>query len=77
MNPKRHTVLHVNGEERDVLAQASMTLLEALREQLGLTGTKRGCNHGVCGACTVLLDGRPARACLTLAVDVGSRAWYP
>ncbi|HVL35373.1 MAG TPA: hypothetical protein VM489_06865 [Burkholderiales bacterium] len=43
MNPKRHTVLHVNGEERDVLAQASMTLLEALREQLGLTGTKRGC----------------------------------
>jgi aerobic carbon-monoxide dehydrogenase small subunit len=73
MSRKIHSVLHVNGEERDLLAHASMTLLEALREQLGLTGTKRGCNHGVCGACTVLLDGRPARACLTLAVDVGGR----
>jgi aerobic-type carbon monoxide dehydrogenase small subunit (CoxS/CutS family) len=70
---KVHCVLSVNGEQRDVLAPASATLLEALREHLGLTGTKRGCNHGVCGACTVLLDGRLARACLTLAADVGER----
>jgi aerobic-type carbon monoxide dehydrogenase small subunit (CoxS/CutS family) len=70
---KVHSVLNVNGEPRDVLAPASATLLEALREHLGLTGTKRGCNHGVCGACTVLLDGRLARACLTLAADVGER----
>jgi aerobic-type carbon monoxide dehydrogenase small subunit (CoxS/CutS family) len=69
-----HTVLNVNGEPRDVLAPASATLLEVLRTSLGLTGSKRGCNHGVCGACTVLLDGKLARSCLTLAVDVGERA---
>lgn len=63
----------VNGEQREVLAPASATLLEVLRTQLELTGSKRGCNHGVCGACTVLLDGRLARACLTLAADVGER----
>ncbi|MCZ7562734.1 MAG: (2Fe-2S)-binding protein [Burkholderiales bacterium] len=74
MNPKLHSVLTINGERRDVLAPASATLLDALRSVLGLTGTKRGCNHGVCGACTVLLDGKLARACLTLAADVGERA---
>jgi aerobic carbon-monoxide dehydrogenase small subunit len=71
---KLHTVLNVNGERRDVLAPAFTTLLDALRDHLGLTGTKRGCNHGVCGACSVLVDGRLARACLTLAADVGERA---
>jgi aerobic-type carbon monoxide dehydrogenase small subunit (CoxS/CutS family) len=69
-----HITLSVNGEPREVLAPASATLLEVLRGPLELTGTKRGCNHGVCGACTVLLDGKLARACLTLAVDVGERA---
>ena len=69
-----HITLSVNGESREVLAPASATLLEVLRGPLELTGTKRGCNHGVCGACTVLLDGKLARACLTLAVDVGERA---
>ena len=73
MTGKLHSVLTVNGEPRDVLAPASATLLEVLRTELGLTGSKRGCNHGVCGACTVLLDGKLARSCLTLAADVGER----
>jgi aerobic carbon-monoxide dehydrogenase small subunit len=75
MTPQKlHTVLMVNGAQRDVLAPATATLLDALRDGFGLTGTKRGCNHGVCGACNVLLDGQLARSCLTLAVDVGERA---
>ncbi|OGA04849.1 MAG: hypothetical protein A3I00_01745 [Betaproteobacteria bacterium RIFCSPLOWO2_02_FULL_64_12] len=71
---KLHSVLTVNGEQRDVLAPVAATLLDVLRSGLGLTGTKCGCNHGVCGACTVLLDGKLARSCLTLAVDVGDRS---
>ena len=73
MSERLHTMMTVNGERCDVLAPPAATLLDALRSNLGLTGTKRGCNHGVCGACTVLLDGRLARSCLTLAVDVGER----
>jgi len=69
-----HLELTVNGELRETAAPAQATLLEVLRERLELTGTKRGCNHGVCGACTVLLDGKLARACLTLAADIGERA---
>ena len=72
--PKLHSVLTVNGEQRDVIAPATATLLEVLRSGLGLTGTKCGCNHGVCGACTVLLDGKLARSCLTLAIDVNERS---
>ena len=68
-----HIALTVNGEAREVLAPASATLLEVLRDRLEMTGSKRGCNHGVCGACTVLLDGKLARSCLTLAADVGER----
>jgi len=66
--------LSVNGEAVPVRARADATLLEVLRRDLDLTGAKRGCNQGVCGACTVLLDGRPVRGCLTLAANVGGRA---
>ena len=58
----------VNGQPRRVEADLRTTLLDLLRNHLGLTGTKKGCDHGQCGACTVLLDGRRINACLTLAV---------
>ena len=67
---KRVIKLHVNGEEFEVLTEVHKTLLEVLREDLGLTGTKRGCDLGACGACTVLIEGKPFLSCLTLAVDV-------
>ena len=60
--------LFVNGTEQRVAIDTRTSLLDLLREQLGLTGTKKGCDHGQCGACTVLLDGRRANACLALAV---------
>jgi carbon-monoxide dehydrogenase small subunit len=62
--------LHVNGVPREVTLPARRLLSDALRHDLGLTGTHVGCEHGVCGACTVLLDGRPVRACLLLAATV-------
>src|SRR5687767_8265198 len=65
--------IEVNGELTPVRAPPGATLLEILRTGLGLTGTKRGCDQGVCGACTVLLEGRPVRACLTLGANVGGR----
>jgi aerobic carbon-monoxide dehydrogenase small subunit len=67
---KRIITLNVNGEEFEVLTKVHRTLLEVLREDLGLTGTKRGCDLGTCGACTVLIEGKPYLSCLTLAVDV-------
>jgi len=59
--------IKVNGRPRKIAIEGGETLLEVLRVQLGLTGAKRGCNQGVCGSCTVLIDGRAARACLHLA----------
>jgi carbon-monoxide dehydrogenase small subunit len=67
---KRLVRLKVNGEERDVAVSPNETLAEVLRERLELTGTKMGCGEGACGTCTVLLDGKPVRSCLTLAVEV-------
>ena len=61
-------VLRVNGEERRLVVDTRVTLLDLLREHLGLTGAKKGCDHGQCGSCTVLIDGRRANSCLALAV---------
>lgn len=66
--------LIVNGEEYDVMATPNRTLLEVLRNELNLTGTKEGCGEGACGMCTVLLDGQPVRSCLTLAVEAQGKA---
>ena len=68
---KQLVTLHVNGEARTVAAEPHHTLLEVLREELGLTGTKHGCELGECGACTVLVDGLPVLACLTLHTTIG------
>jgi len=65
--------MKVNGEMRKLTVDPRMTLLDALRERLGLTGTKKGCDHGQCGACTVLLDNRRVLSCLTLAVMCDGR----
>jgi aerobic-type carbon monoxide dehydrogenase small subunit (CoxS/CutS family) len=65
--------LTVNGEATDVLVPPAATLLEVLREDLGLTGTKHGCELGECGLCTVLVDGTPLLACLLLAVEMEGR----
>ncbi|HET6281169.1 MAG TPA: (2Fe-2S)-binding protein [Polyangia bacterium] len=65
--------LNVNGKMKQLRVEPRVSLLDALRERLGLTGSKKGCDHGQCGACTVLVDGRRVNACLTLAVmTVGS-----
>jgi xanthine dehydrogenase YagT iron-sulfur-binding subunit len=61
-------VLDVNGREHQLTVDARVTLLDALRDRLGLTGTKKGCDQGTCGACTVLVNGRRIDSCLTLAV---------
>src|SRR5207247_11377125 len=81
--------LQVNGRDCRLRLDSGVTLLDALRDHLGLVGTKKGCDQGQCGACTVLLDGRRVLACLTLAAAVPGRrvttieglangdAWHP
>src|SRR2546430_6482132 len=66
-------ILHVNGCPRPLRLDSQMTLLDALREHLGLTGTKKGCDQGACGACTVLRDGKRVLSCLMLAAQCDSR----
>lgn len=66
--PPRPVTLNVNGVDHQLVIEPRVTLLDALRESLGMTGTKKGCDRGQCGACTVLVDGRRINSCLTLAV---------
>ena len=70
---KERIVLRVNGEEQEVLFAPYKTLLEVLREDLALTGTKHGCELGECGACAVLLDGEPVLSCLVLGLECAGR----
>jgi len=72
--PRVHMTLRVNGEEIEVSFAPYKTLLEVLREDLGLTGTKHGCELGECGACAVLVDGAPLLSCLTLALECEGRS---
>jgi aerobic-type carbon monoxide dehydrogenase small subunit (CoxS/CutS family) len=66
---RREITVRINGGERTGWAEPRLTLADFLRDELGLTGTHLGCEHGVCGACTILVDGRSARSCLMLAVQ--------
>lgn len=67
---KKVVSFNLNGEDIQVLAEPNRTLLDLLRDDLGLTGTKKGCEAGECGACTVMLDGRPVNSCITLVAEV-------
>jgi aerobic carbon-monoxide dehydrogenase small subunit len=71
---KHHVTATVNGDPVEFLCETQDTLLDALRDQLGLTGTKEGCATGDCGACSVIVDGRLVCACLMLAVEAGGKA---
>jgi carbon-monoxide dehydrogenase small subunit len=75
MPPKRvYVQATINGQEMDFLCEPRQSLLEVLRDELRLTGTKEGCNNGNCGACNVLLDGRLVNSCLVLGVEVQGRS---
>jgi len=74
MNAKTALSLTVNCRSYDIAVEPRRNLADALREDCGLTGTHVGCEHGVCGACTVLLDGKPVRACLIFAVQARGKA---
>ncbi|KUO77514.1 MAG: hypothetical protein APF81_07760 [Desulfosporosinus sp. BRH_c37] len=65
--------LTVNGNEYEISVKPNATLLDVLREDLGLTGTKEGCGNGECGACTVIIDGKTTNSCITLAVEANGK----
>ena len=69
MSEKIHVRAHINDSDVDFLCESRQSLLEVLRDVLGLTGTKEGCNDGNCGACSVIMDGRLVNACLVLGVE--------
>ena len=73
MSETRAIAVTVNGTRREATVPVRLTLADFLRHELRLTGTHLGCEHGVCGACTILLDGQSARSCLMLAVQVDGR----
>jgi len=73
MPAKTYVQATINGEHVDFLAEPRQSLLECLRDEIGLTGSKEGCNDGNCGACTVIFDGRIVTACLVLAVEAEGR----
>ncbi|MER8830114.1 (2Fe-2S)-binding protein [Mesorhizobium sp. M0938] len=74
MTSKTPIQLHINGHRHELEVEPRVTLLDALRDHLGLTGTKKGCDQGQCGACTVHIDGQRVLACLTLACQAEGRA---
>ena len=74
MNDTVDVTLNVNGRDHLLRLEPRRTLLDAIREECGLTGTHMGCEHGVCGACTVLVNGKPTRACLMFAVQAQGAA---
>lgn len=74
MSKKHHITLSVNGDEYESLCETQQTLLDVLRDELRLTGTKEGCATGDCGACSVMLDGRLVCSCLVLAVEADGKA---
>jgi aerobic carbon-monoxide dehydrogenase small subunit len=74
MTDKVDVALNVNGKSYAISVEPRRSLADALREDCGLTGTHLGCEHGVCGACTVLVDGKPVRACLMFAVQANTAA---
>lgn len=69
----KHININVNGSQEEMLVDSTWTLLETLRDKIGLTGTKEGCSNGNCGACTVLMDGKTACSCLVLAAEADGR----
>ena len=74
MSGKTHVIATINGEEMEFLCEPRQSLLEVLRESLGLMGAKEGCNNGNCGSCNVILDGTLVNSCLVLAVEVQGRS---
>lgn len=73
MGTKQLVSTTINGEPRQFLCEARQSLLEALRDEVGLTGCKEGCNNGNCGACSVLLDGQPVNSCLVFGLEVDGK----